>query len=92
MEIKARPHMNGNTREDFVNAALAFSDCVSDLSEAIGKIKSDVLNGRNYQHLEQVDSWNARDCDIAQMARVADAIRVLRSLECGILEVALETE
>ena len=92
MEISARPHMNGNTRDDFLNAALSLSDSLSDISEAIGKINADVLNGRNYQHLEQIESWNARDADIAQMARVADAIRVLRELEGAILNIALESE
>lgn len=92
MSLKARPHMNGNTRDDFVNAALALSDALSDVYEAFGRINADVLNGRNYQHLPQVDAWSARDADVAESAKAMEAYRALRSFEGLILQVALESE
>ena len=91
-KINARPHINGNTRDDFVNSALSLSDALSDVSEAIMRIKRDVLNGRNYQHLEQLDSWNRRDADVAAMRRVQDAYLVLRGLESELLDIALHAE
>ena len=92
MTIKARPHMNGNSRDDFVSAALALSDALSDVYEALGRIKADVMNGRNYQHLPQIESWNALDADVALAAKATDAYRELRTFEGLILEVALESE
>ena len=90
MEIKARPHINGNTARDFTDAALALSDALSDVQDALSRINADVLNSRNYQHLPPVENWNARDEDVAVAAEVALAYRLLRSYEHVLLEIAAD--
>ena len=90
MKINARPHINGNTARDFADAAIALSDALSDVHHALYRINADVLNSRNYQHLPEVENWNARDEDFGVAAEVALAYRLLRSYEHAILEIAAD--
>lgn len=90
MEINARPHINGNTARDFADAAIALSDALSDVHEALGRIRSEIMNSRNYQHLPEVENWNARDADLDVAAKVMSAYCELRSYEHSLLEIAVE--
>ena len=49
--IKARPHLNGNTAKDFQAVIDSFTDAMEAVGNARRALMSDVLNGRNYQHL-----------------------------------------
>ena len=49
--IKARPNLNGNTAKDFQAVIDSFTDAMEAVGNARRLLMSDVLNGRNYQHL-----------------------------------------
>jgi len=49
--INARPNLNGNTQEDFGEAYTALTDAMKAIDLASSKLNSNVLHGRNYQHL-----------------------------------------
>ena len=90
MIINARPHINGNTAGDFASAALALSDALSDVHEALSRIRAEILNSRNYQHLPEIENWNARDADIGVAAEAMTAYCKLRHYEASLLEIAVE--
>ena len=75
MTIKARPNMNGNTREDFERAYMALSDAMNAISAAERALLGDVANGRNYQHLEDADT-----ATIADRRRIQNDMRTARAL------------
>jgi len=50
--IKARPNLNGNTVKDFQAVIDSFTDAMEAVGNARRALMSDVLNGRNYQHLD----------------------------------------
>jgi hypothetical protein len=49
--LNARPQLNGNTVEDFANAYVALTEATAAINRAAKVVMSDVVNGRNYQHL-----------------------------------------
>lgn len=50
--IRARPNLNGNTRNDFQAVIDSFTDAMEAVGNARRLLMGDVLNGRNYQHLD----------------------------------------
>lgn len=92
MKINARPNINGNTPKNFQDAALALSDAISDAEKAISHIRSEVMNLRNYQHIEGEQMYSARDEDILSMVDVRKALDTLRKLEWSILEIGMEAD
>jgi hypothetical protein len=50
--IKARPNLNGNTRNEFQVVIDSFTDAMEAVGNARRLLMGDVLNGRNYQHLD----------------------------------------
>ena len=59
--ISARPGINGNTAKDFQVVVDKFTDAMVALADARRALFSDVLNGRNYQHLAAPHSVMAAD-------------------------------
>ena len=49
---KARPNLNGNTVKDFQAVIDSFTDAMAAVRNARSLLMGDVLNGRNYQHLD----------------------------------------
>lgn len=92
MKLKARPNLNGSTVGEFVSYALNLSDAISDATEAVSHIRSEVLNARNYQHIEGEQMYGARDDDIIAMVEITKALGTLRQLEYAILEIAVVSE
>jgi hypothetical protein len=69
--ISARSNINGNTREDFSNAYMALRDAQEAISAAFAILQTDVIHGRNYQHLSDDTliadrRWTAEHCRTAQ--------------------------
>ena len=50
--IHARPNLNGNTVKDFQAVIDSFTDAMAAVRNARSLLMGDVLNGRNYQHLD----------------------------------------
>ncbi len=70
--LHAKPHTNGNSREDFIDAHRALMAAQKAIKEASSKLFSDVLNGRNYQHLPRD---LASDCEIIDRRRAENDLR-----------------
>lgn len=49
--IQARPCLNGNTRNDFMEVIDRLGEAKDAIDKAYSAMMGDVLNGRNYQHL-----------------------------------------
>ena len=55
--FNARPNLNGNSREDFGAAYMELSKAQDAIESARAYLLGNVVNGRNYQHLD--DSTDA---------------------------------
>lgn len=75
--INARPQLNGNTRDDFVEAYKAIAEARTAISNARRKLFGDVLNGRNYQH----HSDGAAACQADRDRYFAELVKVDEALE-----------
>jgi len=53
--MQAKPQPNGNSREHFVAAYVEIGHAMDALSAAFSVLRSNVLDGRNYQHLPRSD-------------------------------------
>jgi len=53
--MKARPNLNGNTRQDFVDVYSTLFLASSALEEASSLLASNVLHSRNYTHIDGGD-------------------------------------
>ena len=49
--LQARPGINGNSRDDFIDAYMALTDAREALEAALSVLGENVTNGRNYLHL-----------------------------------------
>lgn len=92
MTLHARPHMNGNTVEDFKTAYYSLTvtektlkDCMSDLSRFM-------IHGRNYQHLDGTQAIEAESFDREEMKKLGEAILATQQLKRGIEKVVAQME
>jgi hypothetical protein len=77
--ISARPGINGNTAKDFQAVVDKFTDAMKAVGEARKLLATDVLNGRNYQHLPHSE---AVDRSVADRSTYAEAmIAILEQLD-----------
>jgi hypothetical protein len=53
MTLRAKPQLNGNSRDDFARAYVAILDAMDAIQKARASVSSDVTHARNYQHLGQ---------------------------------------
>jgi hypothetical protein len=74
--IRAKPQLNGNTRQDFQQAYVAISDAMRAIDHAAGILRAEITNGRNYQHLGVAGF----DVAIADKRRVNDHVQKARAL------------
>lgn len=70
--IKARPNLNGNTAKDFQAVIDSFTDAMEAVGNARRLLMGDVLNGRNYQHLDA--PYDASQADRSAYAETMVAI------------------
>lgn len=63
MKLNARPHINGNTPDDFQRVARMVARARHALFEARAELGLDVLHGRNYQHLDAPLAARQEDLD-----------------------------
>ena len=87
--INASPNLNGNSTKDFTDAASELTDALNLVEEALGKIRSNVLHGRNYQHIPEWQIRSARAGDDSQQANAARAVATLKSFRNEIMAKAL---
>jgi hypothetical protein len=73
MIINARPHINGNSEDDFAAAMIAISNAYDGLAEALRKVRCNVTHGRNYQHLEANEALWGRQYDVEAVKQRGDA-------------------
>ena len=85
MRLNARPHINGNSPDNFVDAALDLLQAAEAASMAMGMVLANVTHGRNYQHLGQLPAAEALDADRARVREIAAAVDHLRRLSDDIL-------
>lgn len=88
--IRARPHINGNERRDFIAAALKVNEAGRQMEAALRNIHSNVIHGRNYQHLGDEQATAARDADVVRMQAAWEAFAALNRLAQDIIEAAGE--
>lgn len=55
MTINAQPNLNGNTRDDFIEAYMSLVETRNAVDASCRTLNENVLNGRNYQHLSDAD-------------------------------------
>ena len=73
--MKARPHPNGNDPRHFQEAYVALSDARDAVENAARVMCSNVVHGRNYQHLS--DCCDAYIADRRRITAAYDAMRAI---------------
>ena len=81
----ARPQPNGNSKKDFVAAYAGLGEAKDALQKSLGLMHSNVVHGRNYQHLSGDHASIARLKDLDQIEYLINAIE-------GILKTRREIE
>jgi hypothetical protein len=83
--MNAKPHLNGNTPESFVDAGLQLHTIAIGAKEGTRMALAEITHGRNYQHhypkghrLEPINS--ARSEDLARIAKIIDALDDLEAI------------
>jgi uncharacterized protein YukE len=80
MSIRARPNLNGNTRDDFISAYAKLNEAMDQLDSALAFIRGNVTHGRNYQTVENHLAAKASDDLLMDRAhRAAAELKTLRS-------------
>jgi hypothetical protein len=77
--INSRPGLNGNSPKDYVEAAGILLDAAATVEAAL-RAMTEILHGRNYQHVRgDFDALDARNQDVLAARAVLDheAIRQL---------------
>jgi hypothetical protein len=74
LKINAKPQINGNTPEQFIDAAWALIVSLDPVRVALGTIRAEVMNGRNYQHLEGGIGGGCRAADLQIVADLSDLL------------------
>ena len=75
MTLRAKPQLNGNSRDDFARAYVAILDAMDAIQKARASVSADVTHARNYQHLGQ----EGTDAAIEDRRRIGDSLFWARS-------------
>lgn len=67
--ISARPHINGNTVEDFKIAWWTLEESLRVQRSSMEYLQSNVLNWRNYQHFVDSEAAKTRSKDFNKISR-----------------------
>jgi len=82
--INAKPSINGNTRDHFIDAYTDIQAARDALMKAIGTTRQNVMHGRNYLHLPHENA--ARDEDDECLDKLREAVGTLDLLAMDIVE------
>ena len=63
ISLDCLPHINGNTAEDFAQAARALFETAGRLQDITARQVTECTHGRNYQHLDAHTARKARERD-----------------------------
>jgi hypothetical protein len=75
LTLNARPNINGNSAADFIAAAIAIDRVFTVLEEGLSKVRANVTNGRNYQHLDHDTAMFRRNDDVNAIKAKAETAR-----------------
>lgn len=89
--IKARPHLNGNTAEDFRHAYRQLTQASEALQTALVAMQMNVTHGRNYQHMTADKAYEARLSDEDHYTSLRTAIKDIEQMQNGLLRALKET-
>ena len=70
-KVQAKPNLNGNTPQDFVEAGRKLYDIAHRAKQEINEALSEILHGRNYQHSPSATSL---EHDKARLRRINAAL------------------
>lgn len=88
--LHARPRLNCNTPQDFVDAAVAVTEAEAATRRAFRLLKSDVVHGRNYQHLDIDECNTAITHDINVVSPLLQQADALKALALALIEAAAD--
>lgn len=86
--INAKPNLNGNTPDDFVDAAESLYATASETGIVVKRALAEILHGRNYQCSVNPDA--AREADLARISVIIDAIEDLKKVAIELHDIADE--
>lgn len=83
--MKARPHINGNTKADFERAYNELTKAFVAASNALKALRMDVVHGRNYQHLPAAEARAALEEDMRSVQEIAQFMKRIERLQASML-------
>ena len=89
MKLSAKPNLNGNTEEDFHNVYVLLNLALDAINKAHIALRTDILNGRNYQHTDESVMVDDRNNTYELFHQMHDNIGIIKS---AIVDTLLEEE
>ena len=86
--INAKPSINGNSRDHFIDAYADIQAARDALMKAIGTTRQNVMHGRNYLHMSTMngDHEAGRSSDDDYLEKLREAVGTLDLLAMDIVE------
>lgn len=75
--LNARPQLNGNTKADFIQAYEDLELARDAIAKAIRRLQTNVLHGRNYQHIGRDEFPSPAEAQRADFARLRPILTTL---------------
>jgi len=89
MKLSAKPNLNGNTEEDFETVYALLNLALDAINKAHSAMRTDILNGRNYQHTNESVMVDDRNNTYKLFHQIHDNIGIIKS---AIVDTFLEEE
>lgn len=89
MKINAQPNINGNTPQDFEEAARTLFNAAHDFAEKL-RVLDEVFHSRNYQHLSDISAKTRRQQDLLVLQELRVASETATKLAEAILNAGRE--
>lgn len=86
--MNLRPHTNGNTPDDFRDAALALHHAAQGLLDDHIREVALLIHPRNYQHLPAVEVSDAIQKDSERLFETLRALRQIKKFAADVMGVA----
>ena len=91
MSLNARPHLNGNSPDDFRGAARALTGAAAALEPVLAEMRAEITHPRNYQHLPPEAAAGAQMADRDRLEALARARAEITALDDEIAEILADT-
>jgi hypothetical protein len=92
--LYARPQLNGNTKADFIKAYEDLEAARDAMTKAIRRLQTNVLHGRNYQHIgldQHPSPMEAQQADFARLRPILTTLELMGEVSMFLAKTGSDT-